>query len=182
MLLVINSNNTNTVFGVFDGEIKRASWRISTDPRRTADEFAVWLSHLMGLKGLKLGVMTSAAPISCGGFEGSYGHETEDARAFAAWGVDYVVYDWCGADKIYTSQNEMQAAYQKMGEALKANGRAIGFVTAQEGAFNVAAWAPKTGANAWRIGKDIEDKWASIIEGGFAYDNAQGAEIGRAHV
>jgi type III pantothenate kinase len=54
MLLVINSNNTNTVFGVFDGEVKRASWRISTDPRRTADEFAVWLSHLMGLKSIRM--------------------------------------------------------------------------------------------------------------------------------
>lgn len=54
MLLVINSNNTNTVFGVFDGDTKRAAWRISTDPRRTADEYAVWLTHLMALEGLKL--------------------------------------------------------------------------------------------------------------------------------
>ena len=54
MLLVINSNNTNTVFGVFEGESKRASWRISTDPKRTADEYAVWLTHLMALKGLAL--------------------------------------------------------------------------------------------------------------------------------
>jgi alpha-galactosidase len=126
-------------------------------------------------KGLKFGLLTSAAPISCGGFEGSYGHEAADARAFAAWGVDYVVYDWCGAEKIYTTQNEMQAAYQKMSEALKSTGRAIGFVTAQEGAFNVAAWAPKTGANGWRIGKDIADTWQSMVDGGFAYDDAQGA-------
>ena len=53
MLLVINSNNTNTVFGAFDGETKRAAWRISTDGRRTADEYAVWLTHLMALEGLK---------------------------------------------------------------------------------------------------------------------------------
>lgn len=52
MLLVINSNNTNTVFGAFDGETKRATWRISTDPRRTADEYAVWLTHLMALEKL----------------------------------------------------------------------------------------------------------------------------------
>ncbi len=52
MLLVINSNNTNTVFGVFSGEDKRATWRISTEPRRTADEYAVWLTHLMALEGL----------------------------------------------------------------------------------------------------------------------------------
>ena len=53
MLLVINSNNTNTVFGAFDGDAMRAAWRISTDPRRTADEYAVWLTHLMALEGLK---------------------------------------------------------------------------------------------------------------------------------
>ncbi len=53
MLLVINSNNTNTVFGAFDGDTKRAAWRISTDSRRTADEYAVWLTHLMALEGLK---------------------------------------------------------------------------------------------------------------------------------
>ncbi len=52
MLLVINSNNTNTVFGVFEGESKRATWRISTAPHRTADEYAVWLTHLMALQGL----------------------------------------------------------------------------------------------------------------------------------
>ena len=56
MLLVINSNNTNTVFGAFDyatGE-KLASWRISTDPKRTADEYAVWLTHLMALQSMTL--------------------------------------------------------------------------------------------------------------------------------
>jgi type III pantothenate kinase len=56
MLLVINSNNTNTVFGAFDyatGD-KLASWRISTDPKRTADEYAVWLTHLMALQSMTL--------------------------------------------------------------------------------------------------------------------------------
>lgn len=53
MLLTINSNNTNTVFGVFEGETKRATWRISTDARRTADEYAVLLTHLMALKDIK---------------------------------------------------------------------------------------------------------------------------------
>jgi len=53
VLLVINSNNTNTVFGAFEGDTKRAAWRISTDSRRTADEYAVWLTHLMALEGLK---------------------------------------------------------------------------------------------------------------------------------
>ena len=53
MLLAINSGNTNASFAVYDGDKQRGRWRISTDPRRTADEYGVWLSQLMGLKGLK---------------------------------------------------------------------------------------------------------------------------------
>ncbi|MFO0997155.1 MAG: type III pantothenate kinase [Alphaproteobacteria bacterium] len=52
MLLAIDSGNTNTVFAVFDGEERRGQWRASTNPSRTADEYAVWLTQLMGLAGL----------------------------------------------------------------------------------------------------------------------------------
>ena len=52
MLLAIDAGNTNVVFAlVEDGQI-RARWRIATDPRRTADEYAVWLSQLLALEGL----------------------------------------------------------------------------------------------------------------------------------
>ena len=51
MLLAIDAGNTNLVFAlVEDGEI-RARWRIATDPRRTADEYAVWLHQLLALEG-----------------------------------------------------------------------------------------------------------------------------------
>lgn len=49
MLLVIDSGNTNVVFAVYKGAEKLASWRCGNDPRRTADEYAVWLSQLMAL-------------------------------------------------------------------------------------------------------------------------------------
>jgi type III pantothenate kinase len=52
MLLAIDAGNTNFVFAVFDGEQLLGAWRASTDIRRTADEYAVWLTQLMGLKGL----------------------------------------------------------------------------------------------------------------------------------
>jgi type III pantothenate kinase len=52
MLLAIDSGNTNAVFAVYDGDILRASWRVSTNPRRTADEYAVWLTQLLALAGL----------------------------------------------------------------------------------------------------------------------------------
>jgi type III pantothenate kinase len=52
MLLAINSGNTNCVFAVFEGETMRGAWRASTDYKRTADEYAVWLTQLMALEGL----------------------------------------------------------------------------------------------------------------------------------
>ncbi|HEY3912644.1 MAG TPA: type III pantothenate kinase [Stellaceae bacterium] len=52
MLLAINSGNTNVVFAVYAGDELRASWRAATNPKRTADEYAVWLTQLMALNGL----------------------------------------------------------------------------------------------------------------------------------
>ena len=51
MLLAIDAGNTNLVFALVDkGEIK-ARWRIATDPRRTADQYSVWLHQLLELEG-----------------------------------------------------------------------------------------------------------------------------------
>ena len=52
MLLAINANNTNTVFAIWEGDELRGVWRTATDPRRTADEYVVWLDHLLELDGL----------------------------------------------------------------------------------------------------------------------------------
>ena len=52
MLLAIDAGNTNVVFALVDGGDIRARWRIATDPRRTADEYAVWLNQLLELEGL----------------------------------------------------------------------------------------------------------------------------------
>jgi len=49
MLLAIDCGNTNTVFSIWDGDAFRATWRIATDHKRTADEYFVWLSSLMML-------------------------------------------------------------------------------------------------------------------------------------
>jgi alpha-galactosidase len=131
-------------------------------------------------KKLKFGLQVSAAAKSCGGFEGSYGHEAEDAKLFASWGVDDIVYDWCGAETIYPTQAEQQAAYQKMGEALRASGREIAFAMSQNGAFDVARWGATTGANLWRTGPDIRDNWQSMTEAGFS-QNGKEANAGPGH-
>jgi type III pantothenate kinase len=53
MLLAVDAGNTNIVFALLDGSDVRARWRIATDPRRTADEYAVWLSQLLSLEGFE---------------------------------------------------------------------------------------------------------------------------------
>ena len=52
MLLAVDVGNTNVVFALFEGRNIRARWRIATDPRRTGDEYAVWLSQLLALEGI----------------------------------------------------------------------------------------------------------------------------------
>jgi type III pantothenate kinase len=52
MLLAIDAGNTNIVFALLEDGVIRARWRIATDPRRTADQYAVWLHQLIELEGL----------------------------------------------------------------------------------------------------------------------------------
>ncbi len=60
MLLAVDSGNTNTVFAVYDGDDCKGTWRCGSNPRRTADEYAVWLIDLMALEGLDREVITDA--------------------------------------------------------------------------------------------------------------------------
>jgi len=60
MLLAIDSGNTNTVFAIYDGETRRGEWRASSDAKRTADEYGVWLTHLMALEKLAQRDITAA--------------------------------------------------------------------------------------------------------------------------
>src|SRR3546814_20781882 len=60
MLVAIDSGNTNVVFAIFDGETLRAKWRASSAAKSTADEYAVWLTQLMALQGLKPADITGA--------------------------------------------------------------------------------------------------------------------------
>ncbi len=59
MLLAIDAGNTNVVFALVEGREIRARWRIATDPRRTADEYAVWLSQLLQIEGFERSDVTA---------------------------------------------------------------------------------------------------------------------------
>jgi alpha-galactosidase len=116
--------------------------------------------------GLKIGIYSSPGPRTCAGYEGSYKHEVQDANTYAAWGIDYLKYDWCSASRVY-QQADMQDVYTKMGNALKATGRPIVYSLCQYGLNYVWKWGPSVGGNLWRTTGDIQDSWRSMSEIGF---------------
>jgi len=128
------------------------------------------LADYVHSKGLKLGIYSTPGPDTCAGYEGSYGHEAQDARTYAAWGIDYLKYDWCGARTIYTDE-EMPAVYQKMGDALQATGRPIIYSLCQYGRQDVWKWGPDVGGNLWRTTGDIRDAWDSMTKIGFGQND-----------
>ena len=124
------------------------------------------LADYVHSKGLKLGIYSSPGPNTCAGYEGSYGHEEQDAKQYAAWGIDYLKYDWCGARTLYTDE-EMPAVYQKMGDALRATHRPIVYSLCQYGRLDVWKWGADAGGNLWRTTGDIRDSWDSMSKIGF---------------
>ena len=124
------------------------------------------LADYVHSKGLKIGIYSSPGPQTCAGYEGSYGHELQDAKTYASWGMDYLKYDWCSAHAIY-KDSDMRAAYQKMGDALESVGRPIVFSLCQYGRQDVWTWGAKVGGNLWRTTGDIADQWSSMATIGF---------------
>jgi len=122
-------------------------------------------SYVHGL-GLKLGIYSSPGPLTCAGFEGSYGHEEQDAKTFASWNIDYLKYDWCSAARVFEITS-MPAVYAKMGQALASSGRPIVYSLCQYGMLNVGEWGSQAGGNLWRTSRDIRDAWASMTDLGF---------------
>jgi alpha-galactosidase len=120
-------------------------------------------------KGLQLGIYSSPGPLTCAGFTGSYGHEAQDARQFAAWGIDYLKYDWCSYGDIAKDQSlpELKKPYATMRAALDGVKRDIVYSLCQYGMGNVWEWGAEVGGNVWRTTGDITDTWQSMSGIGF---------------
>ncbi|RWW71644.1 hypothetical protein BHE74_00020597 [Ensete ventricosum] len=109
-------------------------------------------------KGLKLGIYSDAGTQTCSKtMPGSLGHEEQDAKTFAAWGIDYLKYDNCNDQGIKPSER-----YTKMSTALKNCGRPIFFSLCEWGVDNPATWASTLG-HSWRTTEDIFDTWDRMI-------------------
>jgi alpha-galactosidase len=122
------------------------------------------LADYVHSKGLKLGIYSSPAAKTCAGYEGSLGHEAQDAETYAKWGIDYLKYDWCQSSG---SLEEMKAAYTKMHDALKKTARPIVLSLCEYGWNKVWDWGESVGGNLWRTTDDITDQYREMAEIGF---------------
>jgi alpha-galactosidase len=120
------------------------------------------LADYVHSKGLKIGIYSGPGPRTCGGYPASFGHEEQDAKQWAAWGFDYLKYDWCAAGYVYPD-SAIHAIYQKMGDALHATGRPIVYSLCEYGRESVEKWGPEVSGNLWRTTDDIRDEWNSMM-------------------
>lgn len=117
------------------------------------------LADYVHSKGLKLGIYSDAAPLTCDGYTASLNFEEQDAKTFASWGIDYLKYDYCGAP------DDMEIAkqrYKKMADALRSSGRNIEFGICEWGDRNPWLWGAAVGGQLWRTTGDVRDKWKSL--------------------
>jgi alpha-galactosidase len=126
---------------------------IVPDPQRFPAGMKALADYVHSL-GLKFGIYSDAGSKTCEGRPGSLGHEYQDARQYAAWGVDYLKLDWCN-----TTTQDAPAAYALMRQALNASGRPIVLSICEWGKHNPWLWGKEVGGNLWRTTDDIKDKW-----------------------
>ena len=122
-------------------------------------------------KGLAFGIYTDAGTKTCQGRPGTLGHEEQDARTYASWGVDYVKEDWCNAKGLVAP-----AQYAKFRDALARARRPIVLSICEWGSNQPWEWAPRVG-NLWRTTDDIEDRWPSMLSN--LDQNGQHASVAR---
>ena len=134
---------------------------IQADPLRFAAGIKA-LADYVHAKGLKFGIYSDAGDKTCQKRPGSRGHEFQDAAQYAAWGVDYLKYDWCNSESL-----EVRAAYETMSDALRATGRPIVYSICEWGTHQPWSWAASVGGNLWRTTGDIYDGWQGV-----RHDNA----------
>ena len=137
------------------------------------------LADYVHSKGLKFGIYSGPGAQTCARFEGSLGHEAQDAATYVTWGVDFLKYDLCSMQNDMRKvrdvhPNEPDAeyklmidAYTKMGKALtaagKSSGRPIVYSLCQYGVYEPWKWGPGLGAAMWRTTDDINDTFSRMM-------------------
>ena len=123
-----------------------AEGNIVPDPKNFPDGIKPLSDYVHSL-GLKFGIYSDAGSKTCAGRPGGLGHEYQDAIKYAAWGVDYLKYDWC-----HTSTQDAKASYANIRAALDAAGsgekKSAGICGERRATFNPDGPAEKNGNRA----------------------------------
>ncbi len=114
------------------------------------------LADYVHSKGLRLGIYSDAAPLTCDGYTASLNFEEQDAKTFASWGIDYLKYDYCNAPE---NTDTAKARYKRMADALRKSGRDIMLGVCEWGPRKPWLWGAEAGGQLWRTTYDIRDKW-----------------------
>ena len=122
--------------------------------------------------GLKIGLYSSPGPKTCGQFEGSYGHEEQDAKSYAEWGFDYLKHDWCSYGSVFRKETKGRSPtvddyakpYRVMTAALLKQDRDIIHAFCQYGMGDVQTWGRAAGAQVWRSHGDLKDAWMGVVK------------------
>lgn len=130
------------------------------DPKKFPSGMKVVADYVHS-KGLKFGLYNCAGTKTCAGYPGTRGYEYQDARYYAAQGIDYLKFDWCNTDGINAKE-----AYTTMSKAIKAAGRPIIFSLCEWGQNKPWQWATPVG-QLWRTTGDI----APVFSGMKNYGN-----------
>ncbi len=151
-----------TYFVLDDGWMgmeRDANGQLIADPKKFPNGMKEFADYVHS-KGLKFGIYNCAGTKTCAGYPGTRGHEYEDARLYASWGVDYLKFDWCYAD----GENAREA-YKTMSLALKASKRPIVFSLCEWGSNRPWLWAKDDG-QLWRTTGDIGPSFEKNINKG----------------
>jgi alpha-galactosidase len=135
-----------------------ASGNIVADPQRFPHGMKA-VGDYIHLLGLKFGVYSDSGSKTCAGRPAGLGHEYQDALQYAAWGVDYLKYDWCN-----TTTQDAKASYANIRAALDASGRPIVLSICEWGTARPWLWGKEVGGNLWRTTGDIQDRWQGRTE------------------
>ena len=135
------------------GPTRDANGRLLTN-KRFPDMKA--MTDYIHAKGLKAGTYISPGPNTCAGYEGSYGHEAQDAQTFADWGFDFLKYDWCsyGQKAGGNTVEHLKKPYQQMWGEVQKQDRDIVLNLCQYGMGEVWKWGGEVG-HCWRTTGDL---------------------------
>lgn len=135
---------------------------IIADPKKFPNGIKA-LADYVHSKGMKLGIYSDAAPLTCGGWTASLGFEEQDARTFASWGIDYLKYDYCNAPE---DSATARLRYRTMADALQKSGRDIVLGVCEWGQRQCEEWCEAVGGQLWRTSYDVRDMWRDTTHQG----------------